>query len=57
MEVKMPVTIAKEIKFILPPWPYKTWEARKNAKVEGEKVRSNKPFYPGFMEDVFAEFV
>lgn len=53
----MPVTIAKEIKFILPPWPYKTWEARKNAKVEGEKVRSNKPFYPGFMEDVFAEFV
>lgn len=53
----MPVTIAEETTLTLPPWPHKTWEARKNTKVEGEKKRSNKPFYPDFANDVFAGVV
>jgi hypothetical protein len=50
MEVNMP-NIA-ETKTTPPPWPYQTWERFKNAKVEGEKARKTKPFYPDFDNDV-----
>ena len=38
-------------------WPYKSWEDKKNAKVEGEKPRKTEPFYPDFEEDIFAGVV
>ncbi len=46
--------ILEEEKTTYPPWPYQTIERWRNAKKEEEKVRSAKPFYPDFMEDVFA---
>ena len=39
---------------ITPPWPYKTWEAKKNAKKEELPVRKTELFYPDFDNDVFA---
>ncbi|MFA6494401.1 MAG: hypothetical protein WCT49_05100 [Candidatus Paceibacterota bacterium] len=52
----MPLARSQETK-TLPPWPYQTMERWLNAKVEGEKPRKTKRFYPDFMEDVFAAVV
>jgi hypothetical protein len=42
-------------KFSIPLyWPYKSWEAKKNAKKEELPVRKTEPFYPDFDNDVFA---
>ena len=38
----------------IPPWPYQTIEKWLQAKVADEKPRNPGPFYPDFMEDVFA---
>ena len=40
-----------------PPWPYKSWETKKNAKKEELPVRKTEPFYPDFDNDVFAGVV
>jgi len=53
-EVIMPNVMLEKEKTTCPPWPYQTTERWKNAKKEGEKTRRPKPFYPDFMEDVFA---
>jgi hypothetical protein len=49
--------VIETMKIPPPPWPYQTWERRKNAKVEGEKARKTEPFYPDFDNDVFAGVV